>query len=240
MIRVDLCRSASHSSLRLCVKFSRRIGLVLVALPALLLVLEAGYFAWVLTGDKPLHKADLIVAFEGGYDRVRTAYSLVDQSYAPNLLISPATEKKLWAYEKRFHPSQPYARIMEEKSRTTLENAVYTKRILDDNGFRSAILVTSWNHMPRSYFLLKAMTGGSEVIQPHPIATENVDQINWYRYRLGWKMIYNEMVEFWESLIEFAKYKITGEISDHAPGESGLAAFLKQVLLFKIDHKSLQ
>jgi len=240
VIRVDLCRSASHSSLRLCVKFSRRIGLVLVALPALLLVLEAGYFAWVLTGDKPLHKADLIVAFEGGYDRVRTAYHLVDQSYAPNLLISPATEKKLWVYEKRFQPSQPYARIMEEKSRTTLQNAVYTQHILEDNGFRSAILVTSWNHMPRSYFLLKAMTGGSEVIQPHPIATENVDQINWYRYRLGWKMIYNEMVEFWESLIEFAKYKITGEISDHAPGESGLAAFLKQVLLFKIDHKSLQ
>jgi len=59
------------------------------------------------------------------------------------LLISTATEKKLRAYEKRFHPSQPYARIMEDKSRTTLENAAYTKRILEDDGSRSAILITS-------------------------------------------------------------------------------------------------
>jgi len=217
----------------------KRLLVGLAALPALLLLSEAGYFAWVLTRTNHLEKADLIVTFEGGYDRVRTAYHLVDQSYAPNLLISPATEKKLWVYEKRFHPSQPYARIMEEKSRTTLENAVYTKRILEDNGFRSAILITSWDHMPRSYFLLKAMTGGSEVIRPHSIPTGNVDQTNWYRHRTGWKMVYNEMVEFWGSLIELARYKVSGELPEQVPGGSGLAARLKQLLLFKIDHKSL-
>jgi hypothetical protein len=87
---------------------TKRFLLLLAALTALLLLLEAGYFAWVLTRNNNLEKADLIVAFEGGYDRSRTAYRLVDQSYAPNLLISPATEKKLWVYEKRFQPSQPY------------------------------------------------------------------------------------------------------------------------------------
>jgi len=32
---------------------------------------------------------------------------------------------------------------MEDKSRKTLENAAYTKRILEDDGSRSAILITS-------------------------------------------------------------------------------------------------
>jgi uncharacterized SAM-binding protein YcdF (DUF218 family) len=218
----------------------KRLPLILAVLPALLLVLEASYFVWVLAGDEDLQKADLIIAFEGGYDRVRTAYRLVDQSYAPNLLISPATEKKLWVYEKRFQPSQPYARIMEEKSRTTLENAVYTQRILEDKGFRSAILITSWDHMPRSYFLLRATTFASKVIiQPYPVATGKVNQDNWYRHTEGWKMVYNEMVEFWGSLIELAKYKITGELPEQVPGESTLATRLKQLFLFKIDHRSL-
>jgi len=31
--------------------------------------LEAGFFAWVLTEDNDLQKVDIIVAFEGGYDR---------------------------------------------------------------------------------------------------------------------------------------------------------------------------
>jgi hypothetical protein len=100
-----------------------------------LLVLEAGYFVWALAGDKDLEKADLIVSFEGAYDRARAAYSLVDRSYAHNLLISPATEKKLRVYEKRFNPSQPYDRVMEDKSRTTLENAVHTGQIIGENGF---------------------------------------------------------------------------------------------------------
>ena len=218
----------------------KRFLLVLVPLPALLLVLEAGFFAWVLTEDNDLQKADLIVAFEGGYDRVRTAYSLVDQSYAPNLLISPAAEKKLTVYEKRYNPSQPFVRVVEDKARTTLQNAVYTKRMLEDNHFRSAILITSWDHMPRSYFLLRAMTLGSEVkIQPHPVATGGVNQANWYRHSAGWKMVYNEMVEFWGSLIELARYKVSGELPEQVPGGSSLAARLKQLLLFKIDHKSL-
>lgn len=219
----------------------KRFFLFLAALPVLLLFLEAGYFAWVLTEDNDLQKADLIVAFEGGYDRARTAYSLVDQSYAPNLLISPAADKKLQAYEKRYNPSQPFVRVVEDKARTTLQNAVYTKRMLEDNHFRSAILVTSWDHMPRSYFLLTAMILGSEVtIQPHPVATGRVNQANWYRHSAGWKMLYNEMVEFWGSLIELAQYKITGQLPDYAPGKSNLATRLKQLLLFKIDHRSLQ
>jgi uncharacterized SAM-binding protein YcdF (DUF218 family) len=218
----------------------KRLLLALLSLVALLLVLEAGYFAWALAGDEELEKADLIVSFEGGHERARAAYDLVDRSYAPNLLISPATEKKLRGYEKRFHPSRPFARVLEEESRTTLENAVHTSRLLKENGFQSAILVTSWDHMPRSSFLLRTLTSGSGIrIQQHPVATGKLSHRNWRSHRLGWKMVYNEMVQFWGSLIELANYRLEGDLPDEPPGKSGIAAGLKKILLFDIDRRSL-
>jgi uncharacterized SAM-binding protein YcdF (DUF218 family) len=218
----------------------RRLLLVCVAVPIFLLVLETGYFVWALAGGGALQEADLVVAFEGGYGRIRAAYSLVDHSYAANLLISPATEHTLKVYEKRFLPSRSYDRVMEDKSRTTLENAVHTGEVIRENRFQSAILVTSWDHMPRSYFFLRTITCGSGIrIQRHPVGTGSLSQTNRYRHRLGWKMVYNEMVQFWGSLIELAQFRISGELPDQALGKSGLAGRLKQILLFDLNGKSL-
>lgn len=195
----------------------------------------------MLSYEADLGHADLIVAFEGRDNRAAEAYRLLERSYAQNLVISPATERTLRVYEKKYVPSQPFRRIVEEQSRTTLENAVYTKRIIDDHDFRSAILVTSWDHMPRSYFLLKAMLLGSEVsLQPSMVATGRLDSANWYRYKTGWKMVYNEMVEFWGSMIELAKYRLSGNLSAEAPGKSSLAGRLKRFLLFDVDPHSAQ
>jgi uncharacterized SAM-binding protein YcdF (DUF218 family) len=51
--------------------------------------------------------------------------------------------------------------IPEGNSRDTAENARYTKRILDENGFRAPLLVTSAYHMPRSVALF--LTAGIPV-----------------------------------------------------------------------------
>jgi uncharacterized SAM-binding protein YcdF (DUF218 family) len=222
-------------------KALRRITVAFVTLPVLLFGLEAGYFIRMLSHESELGKADLIVAFEGRDDRAAQAYRLLELSYAQNLVISPATERTLQVYEKRYVPSQPFRRIVEDQSRTTLENAVYTKRILEDHDFRSAILVTSWDHMPRSYFLLKVMIHGSDVsIHPLMVATGRMDGTNWYRYKMGWKMVYNEMVEFWGSMIELAKYRLAGDLPAEAPGKSSLAGRLKQFLLFDVDPHTVE
>ena len=45
--------------------------------------------------------------------------------------------------------------LLEDRSRDTMENARYTKRILDERGFRAPLLVTSAYHMPRSVALFR-------------------------------------------------------------------------------------
>jgi hypothetical protein len=71
-----------------------RIIPIIVTIPVFLIILEASYFSWFFSGNKELREADIIVVFDGGYNRAETAFNLVDQSHVTNLLISPATEKK--------------------------------------------------------------------------------------------------------------------------------------------------
>jgi hypothetical protein len=52
------------------------------------------------------------VVFEGRSDRAKEAYRLIDRNYAPNLVISPATENKLSTYEKTYLPNQPFNGII--------------------------------------------------------------------------------------------------------------------------------
>jgi len=48
--------------------------------------------------------------------------------------------------------------IIEPNSRTTFENAVETKKILDSKGIRNILLVTSAFHMPRAYATFKKLS----------------------------------------------------------------------------------
>jgi uncharacterized SAM-binding protein YcdF (DUF218 family) len=220
---------------------ARRLLLAPLILAALAIGAEAAYFVFVLFGGESLGKADLIVAFEGRDGRARAAYKLVEMGLAPNLIISPADGTRLDAFEDAFNPTRPFARIVEENSRTTLENAVHTKELIRDHGFSSAILVTSWDHMPRAYLLLRAMLLGSGVrIATHSVPTGRVGPANWYLHSVGWKMAYNETVEVWGSLFELVQYQITGRPPHGTPGKSGWLKWVKQHLLFKIDDSRLQ
>ena len=163
---------------------------------------------------------------------------MADQAYAPALVISPADDRRLEAYDRLYRPSRLFAKLSEEKARTTFENALYTANIVKRNGFKSLILITSWDHMPRSYLLLKMMLMGCGThIYPHAVATGAIDQGNWYRHVLGWKMVYNEMVETWGSLLECVGYRATGRLPAIAPGKLGLLGRLKSIFLFEIDLK---
>jgi hypothetical protein len=52
--------------------------------------------------------------------------------------------------------------------------SIHTRTIVKAHGFRSLILVTSWNRMPRSHLLLKAMRIGSNIdIYMHTVHTGN-------------------------------------------------------------------
>jgi uncharacterized SAM-binding protein YcdF (DUF218 family) len=179
------------------------------------------------------------VAFQGRDGRARAAYKLVGSGRAPVLVISPATERQLRAYDHTYLPGQQVERIIERKARTTFENALYTRQIIKENGFQSVILVTSWNHLPRSCLLLNILSLGSGTrIHPYGVTTGRLDRQNWYHHTVGWKMLYNEMVECWGSLIEWMTFRTRGGLSISQPGKSPIFSGLKKLLLFDVDQET--
>jgi uncharacterized SAM-binding protein YcdF (DUF218 family) len=198
------------------------------------------FFGLLYVSDSEPPPADLIASFQGRDGRTRKAYELAERGYAPALVISPATESQLRRQDRIFGFENPVRRIIEPQARTTFENALYTAQIMQRHDLNSVILVTSWDHMPRSYLLLRIMRLGSDTrIQPYTVATGRLNRHNWHSHLVGWKMVYNEMVQCWGSLMELAQYKISGRVSSTAPGKTGMLTGLKKRLRFEINPDSL-
>jgi uncharacterized SAM-binding protein YcdF (DUF218 family) len=104
-----------------------------------------------------------------------------------------------------------------------------------ERGMRSVILITSWDHIPRSYFLLRILTLGSGIrIHRSSTAVGPTDADNWYNSANGWKRLYNEMIELWGSMYELAEYALRGRLPEKPPNQSPVVAFLRKMLLFEI------
>ena len=113
---------------------------------------------------KTYPNAKIIVS--GGVGHIRHE-SLTEASIAKDILLSAGID------EKRI--------ILEDQSHTTIENALYTKRLLDslsEQSHGSVILVTSASHMPRAVGLF--CSAGVTNIVPYPtsfIAKETIKRL---------------------------------------------------------------
>lgn len=176
---------------------------------ALLLTVVSGQLIYFLhfhiTYDDTysLEPTDAILIFAGSRDRIEKGYQIAKQGISKNFVISPANESKLDKYRENFKPAPSVNFIIEDKARTTFENALYCSRIVQSNKFRSVTLVSSIYHLPRSYFLMKLMLFGMGVDVLPVGVSDNLDK---KPIKVKVKYIYQEMVEFWGSLGEFVYY----------------------------------
>jgi uncharacterized SAM-binding protein YcdF (DUF218 family) len=213
-----------------------RIVPFLILLPGLVLLGEFTFFLKMTHSGPVLEKADLIAVFTGEGGRVEEGYRLANQGYGGHLVVSRASPQSLEYYRKKLSPSNAFETLVEDKSRTTFENALHTRWIMSEHGMRSVILVTSWDHMPRSYLLLRILSHGADIrIRCSSASTGKLDTASWYRFSEGWKRVYNEMIELWGSLYELTKYSILGTLPEKAPNQSPVVAFLRKMLLFDME-----
>ena len=150
----------------------RRIIKLAVGIAAVYLLLFQSPFVWMVA--KPLHvaepprPADAIVVFAGGVgetgkagggggyqERVKQAVDLYDEGMAPVMIFSSG-------YTFVFHETlvmrdlamslgvPPSAIVLEDKAANTYENVALTRKILDRQGHRQILLVSSPYHMRRA------------------------------------------------------------------------------------------
>lgn len=218
-------------------RIRRALVMVSVFLGAVL-VMQAAAFLRIISLNSPETRADAVVVFRGSPDRIAEGFRLVGAGRADRLMVSPASAAEMTALRRRYRRHSIPTVIIEPHARTTFENALYSQRLVEKHNLRSIILVTSWNHMPRSYVLMRALLRKNPVaIHPHPVSRKSLDGDSWYRHNLGWKMVHNEMVEFWGSLAEGAAFAINGETSARRLGQSRLASQLKKLVLFDLKNQ---
>jgi hypothetical protein len=220
---------------------ARQLIILLVVIACILSipVIEMGYFLWVLSRPlsiPPNLEADAIIVFNGSLNRVKTGYEIAQSLDTKYLVISPALKSQLAIFDEQYQLPPQVRHINEPLARTIFENAVYCQRIIERHELSSVVLVTSAYHMPRSNALMKlCLQGSTPEVRVYCSQTGRESTlIGYIKTSKGLKTLYNEMVRFWGSLVEWTAFKIRGELPEQNPKDLLVVKFLESFLLFKI------
>jgi uncharacterized SAM-binding protein YcdF (DUF218 family) len=118
----------------------------------------AAYSPWALNmlynfliiSEQP-RASDAIIVLSGDSDRDRYAADLYNLGFSSVIIMSGVTNPAGIMVERAVKYGVKREDIIaEKKARSTYQNALYTRKIMLDNGFQSAIVVSSPFHMRRS------------------------------------------------------------------------------------------
>jgi uncharacterized SAM-binding protein YcdF (DUF218 family) len=102
---------------------------------------------YLVVNEEP-KKSDVIIVISGGPGRVEHGAKLYHEGYADWLLLSGSSPLMLRQAKALGVPEDRI--LVENKSMTTYGNAKYSEEIMQAQGFKSAILVTSPFHTRRA------------------------------------------------------------------------------------------
>ncbi len=198
-------------------------------------IVQFGIFYALSIQSDNLVPVDAVVVFSGSFHRVMSGIQLVNHHFAPALLITPATQSKVSQYGGQYPINENVEVLIEPNARTTYENAYYASRIIKEKGYRNVILVTSEYHMPRAYLLFKCAVIGHDVsIQRAPVASPFLlKSAGMSRTGLS-KMLYNEIIQFWGSMLELGYHKVCGRRLPKKFRRAGIITLLEKTLLLRV------
>ncbi len=146
-------------------------------------------FAATLPGDvaDDHTRTDAIVVLTGGSDRLATGFHLLEDDFAPRLLISGVpesvtTDRLLEQIGLPNFPTSLRSRVsLGRRATSTVQNAQETADWCREEGIRSIRLVTAAYHMKRSLLEFKQLMPSLQIV-PHPVFPNAVKQGQWWKY----------------------------------------------------------
>ncbi len=152
-----------------------------------------------LYSPTPLKKADLIVALGGSRWRQREAVALIKRELAEYIAFVGGDVHESDADCLGLLRRQII--IVETPAYTTMEEALAVSRVVEERGFKSVIIITSWYHLRRAGLIFsKALDGKGVELMLHPSNHEPFDSKTWWHSYIGRKLIIMEYIglgSFW-------------------------------------------
>ncbi|HHW36309.1 MAG TPA: YdcF family protein [Bacillales bacterium] len=167
-----------------------------------------------LVADETAEKSDAIIVLGGEIkgERTKRAVGLYNQGFAQTLIFSDGTDLS-WrtkAVDEMIVLASelgvPDAAIKKETdSRSTYENAVYSKKLMLDHGFKSAIVVTTDWHSKRSKFIFDKVFAGSDIQLTYANAPDDrIDSLqDWWKDSEKQQIVLTEWAKF---IVYWLKY----------------------------------
>ena len=180
----------------------RRFATVTVVLIIIFWFLTAGSF--LVVNQHPVRSSVIIVLGGGTGERELQASKLYRGKYATYVILSDGGA--------RWHPSTVEAEmeigwlktygvpgtaiIPELHAQSTYGNAIYTKSIMIQHDFRSAIVVSSSYHMRRAQYIFDKVYSGSHIkltFSAAPVPRYNPSL--WWTTQSGWNYVPGEYIK---------------------------------------------
>jgi len=162
----------------------RGLALVAALIASYIIYLFSGFIGDVReTGYEASGKADAIVVLTGGLGRAEVGLNLLSVGTAGVMILSGVHEDAdLGAifFNKKLNENDKLRIILEKKSRSTIENAIEVRRIFEEKGFRSMVLITSGYHMKRALYIFRRVMPGDYIIMPYSVESPNFDETRWW------------------------------------------------------------
>ncbi len=152
-----------------------------------------------------LKPVDVIVILAGEEtERVEYGVKLFKEGWARKdriiLAGGPVVWKYTWAALMREHAASlgmaKNAVLLEEKSRSTEEDALYTKEILKKHGYKTCIIVTSPYHSKRAHKIFTKVMGDKIKVISAPVEESWFKFDEWWKRRRDRSMVFNEYSKF--------------------------------------------
>jgi uncharacterized SAM-binding protein YcdF (DUF218 family) len=164
----------------------------LLAIVVCIIVAGPLFIGWYLSPQDVLEKVDAIVVVSGGDNnaRISKGVQLYKEGWAPILMYSgAAAEGEVSNAEAMKNISAKMGVpkkniVIEEESKTTVENAQFSAKIIKESGFKSVILVTSPYHQRRTYELFKKELPDVKIINQSAL-DENWRKKGWWQNNVG-------------------------------------------------------
>jgi uncharacterized SAM-binding protein YcdF (DUF218 family) len=203
-------RRAARARTRVARRTGRQlVQRVIAALCLLLLIGWCGGFLWFLyvtySPSVAPARADGIVVLTGGEDRLATAFQMLNEGHADQLLISgvPAAVT-LRDVERSAHLAKPPAAThvtLGHHAQTTVGNADETAAWVRAHHIHSLIVVTAGYHMPRAVLeLSRAMPD----VQLYPMRVQPAAIFDGTRLHV-WRLLLGEYTKWLLAELRFAR-----------------------------------
>jgi uncharacterized SAM-binding protein YcdF (DUF218 family) len=162
---------------------------------AALLLGQAAYFAWVIAfPSAPPQSCELFVVFGGDPLRVQRGIQMAARMDAKAFVVSDSSADTVQAYLRDYGKPGKAEVLLEPNARHSVQNAWYVTDLVQEKGFRSVVLATSYYHVPRASLLLRLTLLGKG-IQVAAVPTEPVPD-QWWSDSYLWA----EVPKFWGSI----------------------------------------